>query len=139
MFHLTRRLEQLDGGKMVASLFLNGCVELESLAAFCNVPENKLKLEAEKANKNSEVNALLVFVRINTKNRLQTCECDIVLHWAVTVNWYFYNMTITITMSIKFSEAETNCRIAHILGILLMVSKYWFDFYFSNIIVVCAV
>ena len=33
--------------------------------------------------------------------------------------------------------AETNCRIAHILGTLLMIS-YWFHFYFSDIIVVCA-
>ena len=34
--------------------------------------------------------------------------------------------------------AETNCSIAHILGILLMIS-YCFAFYFSNIIVVCTV
>ena len=34
-----------------------------------------------------------------------------------------------------FNEAETNCRIAHVLGIQLMIS-YWFAFYFSNIIVV---
>ena len=31
--------------------------------------------------------------------------------------------------------AETNCRIADMLGILLMIS-YWFAFYFSDIIVV---
>ena len=33
-------------------------------------------------------------------------------------------------------EPKPKCRIAHILGILLMIS-YWFCFYFSNIIVVC--
>ena len=39
---------------------------------------------------------------------------------------------------IVFNGAETNCRIAHVLDILLMVS-YWFAFYFSDIIVVCTV
>ena len=34
--------------------------------------------------------------------------------------------------------AETNCRIAHLLVILLMIS-YWFAFYFSDTIVVCTV
>ena len=34
--------------------------------------------------------------------------------------------------------AEINCRIAHVLGILLMIS-YSFAFYFNDIIVVCTV
>ena len=34
-----------------------------------------------------------------------------------------------------FNGAETSCRSAHILGILLMIS-YWFAFYFGDIIVV---
>ena len=42
------------------------------------------------------------------------------------------------TIGLGFDGAETNCRIAHILGTLLMIS-YWFHFYFSDIIVVCAV
>ena len=36
------------------------------------------------------------------------------------------------------NHSETNCRIAHVLGILLMIS-YWFAFYFSDIIVVFTV
>ena len=38
-------------------------------------------------------------------------------------------------VGLGFNEAETNCRIAHILGILLMIS-YSFALYFSDIIVV---
>ena len=41
-------------------------------------------------------------------------------------------------VGLGFDGAETNCRIAYILGTLLMIS-YRFDFYFSDIIVVCAV
>ena len=41
------------------------------------------------------------------------------------------------TIGLGFNGAETNCRIARILGILLMIS-YRFDLYFSDIIVVCA-
>ena len=33
------------------------------------------------------------------------------------------------------SGAETNCGIAHVLGILMKINR-WFDFYFSDIIVI---
>ena len=45
---------------------------------------------------------------------------------------------LLLLLSLGFNGAETNCGIAHILGILLMIS-YWFAFYFSDIIVVCTV
>ena len=53
----------------------------------------------------------------------------------------WYNLIlhdIDVLYVLGFNGAETNCRIAHVLGILLMIS-YWFAFYFSDIIVVCTV
>ena len=58
---------------------------------------------------------------------------------ASAVLWAFRLISsIWSTIGLGFIGAETNYRIAHILGNLLMIS-YGFDFYFSDIIVVCAV
>ena len=38
----------------------------------------------------------------------------------------------------QIKQNKTNCRIAHLLNILQMIS-YWFFFYFSDIIVICIV
>ena len=44
------------------------------------------------------------------------------------------------TIGLGFNGAKTKCRIAHILGVLLMISYCsLLDFHFSDIIVVCAV
>ena len=53
------------------------------------------------------------------------------------------NLILVISFRFKLNSnlngAQTNSRIAHVSkGILLMIS-YWFDFYFSDIVVVCTV
>ena len=48
------------------------------------------------------------------------------------------NLESLFTNNDTYNGAETNCRIAHVLGILLMIS-YWFAFFFSDIIVICTV